>query len=129
MIGYFTWIGDEGVKIPIFTTQLEKSREATDAANIRAAYAEVMAVALTGATTDEGNVTVTAGASGTYVYTATVEASQSQPDWQNTSIDDIGGLTCGNSAGDIQGINTGSWTITYTESTGVTSITPVVAGP
>ena len=30
------------ISIPIFTNQLEKSREATDASNIRAAYAEVM---------------------------------------------------------------------------------------
>ena len=35
------------IAIPVFTTQLEKSREATDASNIRAAYAEVMAAALT----------------------------------------------------------------------------------
>ena len=28
------------ISIPIFTSQLEKSREATDAANIRAAYAQ-----------------------------------------------------------------------------------------
>ena len=38
------------IAIPIFTTQLEKSREAVDAANIRAAYAEVMSEALTGDT-------------------------------------------------------------------------------
>ena len=31
------------IAIPVFTNQLEKSREATDAANIRSAYAEVMA--------------------------------------------------------------------------------------
>ncbi len=30
------------IAIPIFTTQLEKSREAVDAANIRAAYAQVI---------------------------------------------------------------------------------------
>ena len=30
------------ISIPIFTNQLEKSREATDASNIRATYAEVM---------------------------------------------------------------------------------------
>lgn len=36
------------ISIPIFTSQLEKSREAVDAANIRAAYAEIMADALTG---------------------------------------------------------------------------------
>lgn len=34
------------VSIPIFSTQLEKSREVTDLANIRAAYAEIMAAAV-----------------------------------------------------------------------------------
>ena len=36
------------IAIPVFTTQLEKSREAVDASNIRAAYAEIMANAITG---------------------------------------------------------------------------------
>ncbi len=31
------------IAIPVFTSQLEKAREATDAANIRAKYAELMA--------------------------------------------------------------------------------------
>ena len=31
------------IAIPIFTAQLEKSREATDLANVRSAYAEMMA--------------------------------------------------------------------------------------
>ena len=31
------------IAIPIFTTQLEKSREATDVANVRSAYAEAVA--------------------------------------------------------------------------------------
>lgn len=35
------------ISIPIFTSQLEKSREAVDAANIRAAYAEVASSAIT----------------------------------------------------------------------------------
>ena len=30
------------IAIPVFTTQLERSREATDVANIRSAYAEIM---------------------------------------------------------------------------------------
>ena len=34
------------VAIPVFTTQLEKSKEATDLANIRAAYAEASVAAL-----------------------------------------------------------------------------------
>lgn len=40
------------IAIPVFTAQLEKSREAVDAANIRAAYAEVMAEAITDGTKD-----------------------------------------------------------------------------
>ena len=40
------------IAIPVFTAQLEKSREATDGANIRSAYAEVMVTVLTG---DEAN--------------------------------------------------------------------------
>lgn len=35
------------IAIPVFTTQLEKSREAVDAANLRAAYAEASAELLT----------------------------------------------------------------------------------
>ena len=37
------------ISIPIFTSQLEKSREATDAANLRAAYAEASAAVLSDA--------------------------------------------------------------------------------
>ena len=36
------------VSIPIFTSQLEKAREATDAANLRSAYAEVSVAVLDG---------------------------------------------------------------------------------
>lgn len=46
------------VSIPVFTTQLEKSREAVDAANIRAAYAEVMTEVLTGDTVGAHTVTL-----------------------------------------------------------------------
>ena len=35
------------ISIPIFTSQLEKAREATDLANIRAAYAECITATLT----------------------------------------------------------------------------------
>lgn len=31
------------ISIPVFASQMEKSREATDLSNVRAAYAEVMA--------------------------------------------------------------------------------------
>lgn len=48
------------IAIPIFTAQLEKSREAVDAANIRAAYAEVLSDKITaGNSTAEIKKTVT----------------------------------------------------------------------
>lgn len=47
------------ISIPIFSAQLEKSREATDEANIRSAYAEVSADMLTNESSDK-KVEVTA---------------------------------------------------------------------
>ena len=49
------------ISIPIFTSQLEKSREATDLANLRSAYAEVMTAGLT---EDTSNYTQSVGYSG-----------------------------------------------------------------
>lgn len=51
------------IAIPIFTSQLEKAREATDVANIRAAYAEATTKVLSGdGTTSTDGKTVTATA-------------------------------------------------------------------
>lgn len=65
------------IAIPVFTTQLEKSREATDAANMRSVYAEVMTSMLTetvAGTTDNGvSITVTNG-----VVTATKDYTTQQ---------------------------------------------------
>lgn len=55
------------VSIPIFTGQLEKARQATTAANLRAAYAEAATAVLTyddGA--QDGSASVTANDNGTY---------------------------------------------------------------
>ena len=57
------------IAIPVFTTQLEKAREATDIANVRSAYAEVVTAYLTGESTSN----------------VTVEARQTVPDWQGPS--------------------------------------------
>ena len=46
------------ISIPIFTSQLEKSREAVDLANIRSAYAEVAAEALSNDTSDYSETVV-----------------------------------------------------------------------
>lgn len=81
------------IAIPIFSSQLEKSRESTDIANVRSAYAEVMTKYLD---TDKEE-------------SMTVEAQQTQDDWQGkqgtlkTQIDgqestiDFNAKTSGNS--------------------------------
>ena len=46
------------IAIPVFTTQLERSREATDLSNIRAAYAEAVAEYLANGATAQQTATV-----------------------------------------------------------------------
>lgn len=58
------------VSIPIFTSQLEKSREAADMANIRSAYARVMADAVS---------------DGEDHKSETISLRQKQDDWQNAA--------------------------------------------
>ncbi len=67
------------MEIPIFTSQLEKAREATDAANLRAAYAEVVSGELT--TTSNNPVT------------KDVAITQKTKGWQDSSITKIGDQT------------------------------------
>ncbi len=81
------------ISIPIFTAQLEKAREATDAANLRSAYAEAMAEAVT-------NESPT-------IPTATVTQKQTVADW-GTAPD-----FPDNFAVDAPTAS-GSWTLTYT---------------
>lgn len=93
------------IAIPIFTAQLEKSREATDAANIRAAYAEVVAAEVSG---EAGNTT----ASGTH-YSQTVTLKQTTAGWATTP-DLPANLTAESGAADPVAPNTA--TITSTDS-------------
>ncbi|MDO4403710.1 MAG: hypothetical protein Q4C09_01615 [Atopobiaceae bacterium] len=66
------------ISIPVFTTQLEKSREATDLSNIRSMYAEAALVVLNGTGSNEtssvtgGTITATKDASKGYVKDVTV---------------------------------------------------------
>ena len=72
------------ISIPIFTSQLEKSREATDLSNIRAAYAECSAALLTGANDAANGVTYTAptnGADDTATATKDVKLNQKVAEW------------------------------------------------
>lgn len=59
------------IAIPIFTSQLEKSRESTDIANVRSAYAEIVTNYLTTSGNDAGSMIV--------------EAKQTVSDWQGAS--------------------------------------------
>ena len=113
------------VLIPIFTAQLEKSREATDAANIRSAYATVQSsalmqddqTALTKMNTTDVTYTVT-GNEGSYIYKAEVKLTQKQDEWQS-GAQNIGGVTLAKDKAKKEG----TATITYTQSTGKTEIT------
>ena len=60
------------IAIPVFTSQLEKSREATDKANLRSAYAEQMTAILTWDGTEEGQA-----------EDITVHPKQTQAKWQS----------------------------------------------
>jgi type IV pilus assembly protein PilA len=89
------------ISIPIFTSQLEKAREATDAANIRSAYAEVVAAALTDDTHD---------------HSATVNITQREKsNW--ISEGNIAGVALSNI--DVSG---GTVTIAYTANDGKVKI-------
>ena len=63
------------IAIPVFTSQLEKSKEATDLANIRSAYAEVVATSLSDPDKD---------------HSATVAKKQTVAGWQGAG--DIAGV-------------------------------------
>ena len=100
------------IAIPIFTSQLEKSREATDAANIRSAYAEVVAEAL---------------ADGTVEVTREVELKQAVDDWQTTPAPELAGtgLITGTGHVDptVEGVPSagGSCTVTFAPAEGTTA--------
>ena len=72
------------IAIPVFTAQLEKSREATDQANIRSAYAEVITDYLAN------------GGASSYSKTISVDVKQKESGWGASSVSKI---TIGTSIG------------------------------
>ncbi len=68
------------VAVPVLSSQLERSREAVDLANVRSAYAQVSTEALLGKT----DVTVT------------VKLKQKQAGWQSADPVNIGGIVHSN---------------------------------
>lgn len=71
------------IAIPIFNAQLENSREATDAANLRSAYAEVSAAALSNDKSNQNGVTINQAGD---EWSKQVKLTQQQDGWQNTSL-------------------------------------------
>lgn len=79
------------IAIPIFNAQLENSREATDAANLRSAYAEVSAAAISNDKTEQNDVKYDAGTGQkTAKWSKGVVLTQTQDGWQNDSIKENG---------------------------------------
>ena len=102
------------IAIPVFTSQLEKSREATDIANVRSAYAEVVTNYLS---------------KGDSATTMTVEAKQTVADWQGPSgtIEYFKGSTT--SAATYNAVTTpGKYTVGITIDTATGDATPKVTG-
>ena len=79
-------------------------------ANIRSAYAEVMACALTGSSEEDAakNGVARTGDDGAWVYTKHVDAVQKQTGWLNAP-EKIGGVE------DITANDLTGWNIVYTE--------------
>ena len=96
------------IAIPMFSSQLEKSREVTDLANVRAAYAQVSTEAMLGDTD----------------AAVTVKLKQKKADWQSVDPVNIGGIVHSRGQGDTDnwiGVATpgGSCVVSYDESCGV----------
>lgn len=110
------------ISIPIFTSQLEKSREAVDEANIRSAYAEVASDLLTEPKANDtanktdkiSEITYTANATNGDTYSATVTATQTDTSKWTSGDPSIGGKTVTAGA---------SWTISGNVKTGAVTIT------
>ena len=96
------------IAIPAIASQLERSREAADLANVRAAYAQVSAEALLG----------------NPQFTVTVDLKQKQADWQSANPVNIGGIVHDKNQGDTdnwKGVAApnGTCTVSYNKDHGI----------
>lgn len=96
------------IAIPTIASQLERSREAADLANVRAAYAQVSAEALLGDPQ----------------FTVTVDLKQKQADWQSANPVNIGGIVHDKDQGDTdnwKGVAApnGTCTVSYDKDHGI----------
>ena len=74
------------VAIPVFTSQLERARDATSVANMRSAYAEAQVSLLTGEDVGNADYDVTDG-SGTITVSPVIIKSQQSNEWSGVAAD------------------------------------------
>ena len=107
------------IAIPTFTNQLEKAREATDMANLRGAYAQVMAAALTNSAEDASINLKRAGDDGAAVWSIEVPATQTVANWQTKDVKvadiEMNDGNCTTKGGK-------NWIVSYSEATGKATI-------
>ena len=112
------------ISIPIFSSQLEKSRDAVTLSNIRAAYAEVQAAYLTqdsnissNQTIDQNGQTITIqpASNGTQIVTITNVVAKGQ----SAGLNNQDQLPCDVEAKALDGMGTtpGNYTLTFTYTT------------
>ncbi len=99
------------IAIPVFTTQLEKAREATDLANVRAAYAEMMVAYLE----SDGN---------TAIANIEVPVKQTKDNWQSNGNNATTTISEGHNGGGISvpAKTSGTYTVSIVVATGVISV-------
>ena len=103
------------IAIPIFTSQLEKSRESTDLANVRSAYAEMVSTYLTW----DGTSTID---------DIEVPAQQTQANWQSDGGQATTTISEGTVGGgvsvpaNVKGDGSGKYTVSINTSTGAITV-------
>lgn len=106
------------ISIPIFTSQLEKSRESVDEANLRAAYAECSAAVLSAV--DPGTGFTYTNTNGVITCKKVVTFKQTKAGWESGANVEIGGVSVAGPAADGAGA---TYTVTVTDSGAAPTIT------
>lgn len=101
------------IAIPIFTTQLERSRDSVSISNLRGAYAEAAAAYLSadGKAYSSGNVNIAAGSNDVVVSNVIFKGTQAG--WANDMDDELDGFTH-TTLTDALGGTPGTYTCTFT---------------
>ena len=102
------------ISIPIFTTQLEKSRDAVTLSNIRAAYAQAQTAELTESSDTTNGVTYTKTANGSTVGVTGVVSKGTQDGLNNLDQLPFGDKVTGWTAKASLGGTAKAWTLTFT---------------